>query len=139
MRAYKRATTGAVTTLVESQSSLDDIRTLSGPAPERLRGLSRRLAQDGRRLALVDPPKELVSVHAILRSAFELAENAVRLRRDAIDVADVALARQASSAAAGSMLLLSRARVDLDAAMRSPVEAGPTTTAAPRPGPPGQP
>ena len=121
-RAYKRATVSAVTSLVQAENSFDDIRTMSGPTPQRLRVLSQRLGSEGRRLALVEPPKELAGVHAVLRSAYELAESAIQLRRDAIDATDMDLARQASSAASGAMLLLSRARADLEAAMQSPID-----------------
>jgi hypothetical protein len=122
LRAYKRNTGSAVAALLQSQDSLDDIRTLAGPPPQRLRTLQQRLSREARRLALVEPPKELGGVHAVLRSAFELAENAIQLRRDAIETTDLDLARQASSAAAGAQLLLARARDDLDAALRSPVD-----------------
>jgi hypothetical protein len=63
---------------------------------------------------------ELSAAHAVFRSANELAENAVKLRLDAVQSADVELARQASAAASGALMLLGRGRADLDAAVRPP-------------------
>ena len=127
LRAYKRTTNGAVTTLAQAADGLDDIRALAGPSPQKLRALQQRVSREARALLLIEPPKELVHVHAVLRSAFELAENAINLRSDAVALADIELARRAASAAAGSVLLLARARADLDAAMQPPVAPGTTT------------
>jgi hypothetical protein len=121
LRAYKKSTQSPVTSLIAAERSLVDIRNMAGPPPEKLRVLGRRVIAEGRRLALVEPPKELEGIHAVLRSAYELADNAIRLRQDAAEAADVNLARQASSAAAGALMLLSKARSDLDAALRPPL------------------
>jgi hypothetical protein len=125
-RAYQRAALPFVRSLIQSEEDLDDIRTLAGPPPQRLRSLAQRLLRGARRLALVQPPSDLDAIHAVFRSAFALAENAVRLRLDAAGAADVELARQASSAASGALMLMARAQADLDAALRSPI-ARPTT------------
>jgi hypothetical protein len=125
LRAYEEAAQPFVDTLAQSSVSLDDIRTLAGPEPHRLRPLAQRLDRGARRLALVQPPAELAAVHAVLQSAYSLAENAVKLRLDAAQAADVDLARQAASAASGSMMLLERARVDLQSALQSPVAGRP--------------
>jgi len=120
LRAYERASLAPIRTLAQSKSSLDDIRRLAGPAPQRLRGLARRLSRAARGLTLIRPPEELSAAHAIFRSAYELAENAVRLRLDAITVADIGVARQAAAAASGALMLLARGQADLDAALRPP-------------------
>jgi hypothetical protein len=73
---------------------------------------------------VVKAPLELQAVHAILRSAYELAENAVKLRLDAAAAADVELAKQASAAASGALMLLERGRADLEVALRPPALAG---------------
>jgi len=127
MSAYQRSTMRAVETLGQSAQSLEDIRLLAGPAPRQLRQVAQRLSRDGRRLALVQPPEELANVHAIFRSAYELAESAVQLRLDAAAAADVELATRASSAASGALMLLTRARADLEAAMRPPITPGTVT------------
>ena len=68
-------------------------------------------------------PRSSPPIHALFRSASELALNAARLRLDAVEAADLELARQASSAAAGAIMLLARAKMDLDAASRPPLAA----------------
>lgn len=123
LKAYRHRTQPFVQTLVNSRASLDDIKLLAGPAPQRLQPLARRLEAQGRQLALVEPPAALVAVHALLRSVYALAVNAVQLRRDAVRLADLALARQAAAAAAGALMLLDRARDDLRAALEPPLPA----------------
>ena len=112
-------------TLAELSSSLDLIRSLAGPPPFELRPVAQRLSRASRRLALVEPPTELAPVHAVFRSAFSLAENAVQLRLDAAQAADIELAKQAAAAASGAMMLLTKARADLDAALQPPAATRP--------------
>jgi hypothetical protein len=119
-RAYQRAVSPFVGTLVDLTSSLDEIRSLAGPPPFELRPVAQRLLRASRRLALVEPPSELAPVHAVFRSAFSLAENAVQLRLDAAQAADIELAKQAAAAASGAMMLLTRARADLETALQPP-------------------
>jgi hypothetical protein len=121
LREYRQRATPLIKVLSDAAQSLDDIKLLAGPAPQRLLPLTRQLDRYARRLALIEPPTQLMSVHAAFRSAFTLALNAVQLRRDAIEVADVDLARQASAAASGALLLLDRARADLEAALAPPL------------------
>jgi hypothetical protein len=129
MRAYRRAALPFIQALIDRKSSLEDIKLLAGPAPQQLRPLARDLERQRRRLALLEPPAALAAAHAAFRSAYTLAENAVQLRRSAVEIADVELARQASAAASGALLLLERARADLRAALQPPL----TLKAPPRP------
>jgi hypothetical protein len=122
LRAYQQASSPHVETLAGSAASLDDIRSLAGPEPQRLRVLSDRLGRAARLLAVIVPPDELSAVHALLRSAYSLATNAVQLRLDAAAAADVDLARQAAAAASGALMLLERARADLAVSMQPPIE-----------------
>jgi hypothetical protein len=62
----------------------------------------------------------LKAAHALLASAVNLAETAVKTRRQATVSGELQLAWDASSAAAGSMMLLSRAQEDMEAAVRLP-------------------
>jgi hypothetical protein len=121
LRAYQRATNASVTALTRAQSRLDDLRALAGPPPLLLRTLVETLGRESRILSRIDPPAELAAIHALFRSASELGLNAAQLRLDAVEAADLELARRASSAAAGALMLLSRARADLDAALRPPL------------------
>jgi hypothetical protein len=122
MNDYRRAIAPFLQALVDNRENFDDIKLLAGPAPQRLLPLSRELNRHARFVALIQPPPQLAAVHAAVRSAFALAESAVQLRRDAVEAADVELARRASSAAAGTMMLLDRARTDLKAALEPPVK-----------------
>jgi hypothetical protein len=65
-------------------------------------------------------PDELKPSHALLSSAVNLAETAVKTRRQATVSGDLQLAWDASSAASGSMMLLSKAKEDMEAAVRLP-------------------
>jgi hypothetical protein len=56
----------------------------------------------------------------LIRSAWELADSAFRLRLQAVSQNSVDVAQRASSAAAGSLMLYQRARADQLAAMEPP-------------------
>ena len=66
------------------------------------------------------PPVELASAHALIVSAWELADNAFRLRLEAVSANSVDTAQRASSAAAGALMLYQRARADQLAVMEPP-------------------
>ena len=123
LRRYQRASETYVQTLSRSRDSLDDIRLLAGPTPQTLRILAQRLSQAGRRFALLQVPAEIAAIHAVFQSAYALAESAVQLRLDAATHADVSLAKQASAAAAGAIMMLARGLADLEAALRPPLTA----------------
>ena len=67
------------------------------------------------------PPSDLAAVHALMVSAAQLAAQAVAVRRDAVTSGAMDRAWQASSAAAGALMLLDRARKDLASALVPPV------------------
>jgi hypothetical protein len=121
LRAYQRSINASIAALTRVRTRLDDIRALAGPAPWRLRPLADLLGRESRVLSRIDPPVELSAIHALFRSASELALDAARLRLDAVEAADLELARRASSAAAGAIMLLAKAKMDLDAALRPPL------------------
>ena len=127
LQAYRRNSSPFVQGLIDVRSSIDDIRILAGPEPHRLGPMLRQLDRYARRLALLEPPTQLGAVHAGFVSAYALALNAVQLRRDAVEAADVELARQASAAASGSLMLLDRARTDLRSALQPPLRVRATT------------
>jgi hypothetical protein len=82
--------------------------------------LAERLSTNAKTLAVVSVPDDLKPGHALLTSAVNLAETAVRTRRQATLSGELSLAWDASSAAAGSMTLLSRAQESMEAATRYP-------------------
>jgi hypothetical protein len=120
-RRYRESIDGQLKTLTQAAPNLEDVRAQAGPSPAVLTRLLEALGREARRLAAIIPPVELVAVHALLRSACEMAENAATLRLQAASANDVDRAQQASSAAAGALMLLAKARADLDAALRPPV------------------
>jgi hypothetical protein len=119
-RAYTKVVAPIVDGLVRAQRDLDNIKRLAGSDATLLFALGERLATNAKTLAIVSVPDELKPSHALLTSAVNLAETAVRGRRQATVSGELALAWDASSAAAGSMMLLIRAREDMEAAIRLP-------------------
>jgi hypothetical protein len=119
-RAYTKVVGPIIDGLGRAQRNLDDIKRLAGSDAVVLAGLAERLATNTKTLAVVPVPDELKPAHALLLSAVNLAETAVRTRRQATVAGELALAWEASSAAAGSMMLLTKAKEDMEAAVRLP-------------------
>lgn len=119
-RAYKKNIGPILDVMVQAQRSLDDIKRLSGSEAAVLVGLGDRLATHGKTLSVLAVPEELKPAHALLTSSVNLAETAVKTRRQAAVSGDLQLAWDASSAAAGSMMLLTKAQEDMEAAVRLP-------------------
>lgn len=119
-RRYRRAMNGPFNTFRLATVSLDQIRTLSGPPAHAVAPLSGKLAAASRKIGKVTPPPDLANGHALVRSAWELAENALRLRAESVSINSADLAQRASSAAAGALMLYQRARADLATAMAPP-------------------
>jgi hypothetical protein len=137
IRAYQTAVSTTVRSLELTRSGLQDIRALAGPEPRQLQRLADRLFVIAGRLARLTPPSEVMGVHAVFRSACELAESAVRLRLDAVADANLEIAQRASSAAAGALMLLGKGRADLESALRPPISprVAASSNDSPRPRP----
>ena len=119
-RSYKRAVRAPLEELALMARGLDDIKRLAGPAAPVLAGLTARAAAALRGLGVVVPPTDLAPVHALMVSAAQLASQAVSVRQQAVESGAMESAWQASSAAAGALMLLDRARTDLDRALTPP-------------------
>jgi hypothetical protein len=119
-RAYQAAVAPIVQTLTRAQTNLDDIKRLAGPQAEVLVSLVNKLDISERMLANVSIPGELKPAHALLTTALALAENAVTTRRLAVTSGDLRSAWDASSAAAGAMMLFARSRADMEAIVKLP-------------------
>ena len=100
--------------------SLEDIKLLAGSSPASLAAIDRVVARIVKTASTIAPPEELSAAHALLVSAAQLADNAARIRREAILSGDLARAWDASSAAAGALMLGERARSDIQALLRRP-------------------
>lgn len=120
VRAYDRRIRSTVEVLVRGRGSLELIRQLAGPSPRTLQQFEARAATAGREFTLIRPPAELDSVHGLLSSAFQMAVRAADTRMRAIAANDMAVAWQASSAAAGALLLVDRAREEMRRLMAPP-------------------
>ena len=119
-RRYRRATNGSFNAFKEALMALEQVKDMSGPPVNTIDALTARLSRAGRSLEKVTPPDELSSAHALIRSAWELAANAFKLRVESVAGNSVDLAQRASSAAAGALMLYNRARADQLAAMEPP-------------------
>jgi hypothetical protein len=112
-RDYQRTVGTQLLQLVKLQPSLEAIRRLDGPAPDALMTLRARLLGGADRLERMRTPADLRATHDLLVSAWRFAESAVNRRYDAARAASVGAAWEASSAAAGALLLLSRVQQEI--------------------------
>ncbi len=119
-RNYVESISATVAQLVKAQPSLTSIRALAGPSPLRLQSLQRSLAGGADRLRQIVPPEQLRATHDQLLAAWQFAVSATDARLKAIESGDLQVAWQASSAAAGSMLLLDRAQDEIRQALSPP-------------------
>ena len=100
---------------------LDAIRAESGPRYARLLSAEARIDELAVVLGRAEPPVGLRDVHATLASAVEMARQASARRRLSIVTDRGALSREASAAAAGSLLLSRQARQTLVTRLFPPV------------------
>jgi len=119
-RDYQRSVGSELLQLVKMQPSLDAIRRLAGPSPTTLVTLRSRLAGGADRLQRMMVPEELRPTHELLVSAWRFAASAVDIRYSAISSGDVATAWQASSSAAGALLMITRVQTDIRALLEPP-------------------
>jgi hypothetical protein len=119
-RRYRRAMDGSFKAFNEAVSALEQVKAMRGPTPAVMTPLSKRLARSAKTVARVKAPEELAQGHALIQSAWELADSAFRLRMTAVSQNSVDVAQRASSAAAGALMLYGRARQDQQAAMEPP-------------------
>jgi hypothetical protein len=119
-RSYVNSVSAQVTQLVKAHSSLDAIRRLAGPSPNRLISLKGTLGGGAQRLQQVVAPEQMQAAHELLVNAWRFAERAIDARHTAVVSGDLDTARQASSAAAGSLLLLNRAQAEIRSVLDPP-------------------
>jgi hypothetical protein len=120
LEKYRQTIANPVERLDELGASLEDIKALAGSSPEELAAIQQTTAQVLEILTLIDAPTEVKAAHALLISAVELARSAAEIRREAALNNDLTRAWDASSAAAGSMILSARARGDIDDVLKLP-------------------
>ena len=94
--------------------SLDSIRQLAGPQPGLLPRLEQRFVMLKQQWAAITPPAELQAPHDLFASAFQMGRRAASSRQNAVLSGNMNLAWEASSAAAGALMLLERAGQELE-------------------------
>jgi hypothetical protein len=117
---YRQALSGPLGLFRLSRTSLDEIRRLAGPSRLRLADLETRSAHAAALLEAISPPSEGTEVQGLLKSAIDLATRAAAARRHAITTGQMSEAWQASSAAAGALMLFDRAVGALQALETAP-------------------
>jgi hypothetical protein len=119
-RAYRKSVDESLGRIDRIKATLEDIRRLAGPDAAVLTRTTRRVDDAIRALSRVGPPEPLKPVHGLFASALQLARNACRIRREAVESGEIAVAWDASSAAAGALILLQRASADLERLLTPP-------------------
>jgi hypothetical protein len=120
LRKYRSAVLTPLQRLDNLKPALEDIKSLAGSGPWALANIDRTSRAVLKAISALDPPAELQSAHALLLSALQMAQNAAQIRREAALTGSIARAWDASAAAAGSMMLTTRARTEIRDALRPP-------------------
>jgi hypothetical protein len=120
LASYREAISRPLDIFATLRPALEDIKSLAGSSPATLARLDRLVAWILQRASEISPPEELGAAHALFVSAVHLAENAAIIRREATLASSVERAWDASSAAAGALMLGTRARSDIRAQLRPP-------------------
>jgi hypothetical protein len=120
LMAYRTQVARSLLRLRELAPLLEDIKSLAGSGPDALAIILRSTGQLLPSLEKVQPPTEAAEVHALIVSAVHLAENAAKIRREAALTNSMSRAWDASSAAAGAIMLTDRASRGLQAVVRPP-------------------
>lgn len=119
-RRYRTSVSGPIVRLTTLSSALEDIRSLAGSPAATLATIQRVTGQFLASLGSVVPPDEFRAPHALLVSAAQLARAAADVRREAVLARNRARAWDASSAAAGLLMLSARARTEIEALSHPP-------------------
>lgn len=119
-RRYQRSVRPALNALEAAEDPLEDIRAQAGPNVGDLKKTMSRFYKARPAVAATNPPEPLAAAHALLRSAWDLADNALKLRLRAVETGSRERSVEASAAAAGALMLAQRARDDIAQAVRMP-------------------
>jgi hypothetical protein len=111
---------GPVARLDQLTRALEDIKAMAGSTPAVLASVERSGRQVLEIVAPLAPPEEFRAAHTLLVSAAQLAASAARIRREAALTGDLTRAWDASSAAAGALMLTVRARTEIQTVLSSP-------------------
>jgi hypothetical protein len=120
LEQYRAAIRAPMQLFAQLKPSLESVKALSGSAPSTLTTLHLIASRIVQRASAIHPPEELAAAHALLISAAQLAANAATIRREAALASSMTRAWDASSAAAGALMLGARARTDIQSLLKSP-------------------
>ena len=112
-KAYNGRMATPLARLARLAAPLEDIKALAGSSPFALAAIQRGAADARKALSSIAPPDEFRAVHALFLSAAQLADNAAKIRLEAALTGDIRRAWDASSAAAGALMLEAQARTQL--------------------------
>ncbi len=110
---YRRSVGIEMVQLVKARPALETIKKLDGPAVDRLEALNRVLRGVATRLDRLLVPEYLRGTHELFVGAWRFAETAAATRLRAVARGEIAAAWEASTAAAGALMMLSRAQKEL--------------------------
>jgi hypothetical protein len=117
---YERSVRTVMSGLDGAMPVMNALRDMKYTAYDRLERLTGRLAAYRTSLEAIAPPDDLADVHATLDSAVKMASYAVARRRLAMSIISEVVNREASSAAAGALMLSGLAREQLIARLYPP-------------------
>jgi hypothetical protein len=117
---YGLAMGAPIAILRNLQTALEDIKDQAGSTRAVLGAVAGRVERMLKLIENVEPPEECRAAHALLVSAAHLARNAAAIRSEAAQSGDIARAQDASSAAAGALMLSARARTEIQSLLRPP-------------------
>jgi hypothetical protein len=120
LRAYRESMSDSLQKLTRLRVPLEDIKALTGSGPDALGLILKNAAEIQKTGVALQPPDEMRELHGLVMSATQLAETAAKLRREAALTGDMARAWDASSAAAGALMLSDRIRMEMQSALRVP-------------------
>jgi hypothetical protein len=120
LKRYRLAIRTPMDLFAQLKPSLESVKALSGSTPAALTAIQRSVSRILKLASSIAPPDELAAAHALLVSAVQLAGNAAQIRRDATLASDMTRAWDASSAAAGALMLGARARADIQSLLKPP-------------------
>jgi hypothetical protein len=119
-RDYGNAMTRPLDRLQRLREALEDIKALAGSSPFALAAIQKGAAAAAQAFAAIAPPDEFRSAHALFASAAQLADSAARIRMEAALSGNLQRAWDASSAAAGALMLETRAVEEFRSLFRLP-------------------
>lgn len=117
---YQKDVASLVKTLDSLTSTLTAIKQMSGPPLTTLVRAERQTAAMVSLYASIAPPEEVAAAHTLLGQAIEQADLAVRTRHRAVELRQIAAAREASTAATDARSRMTQAKEALLIAARPP-------------------